>query len=102
MTLTIAEHGQHGHSIDPLDQGPTLPFAREYYSGVAAPRRPPPDDRDYIAMKNIAVVCTVYGKNSHADVIAGKFMRGFPTDDGVVAPQVKIVSMYIDQLSGEN
>ena len=53
-------------------------------------------------VKNIAVVCTVYGKNSHADVIAGKFMRGFPTDDGVVAPQVKIVSMYIDQLSGEN
>jgi len=35
-------------------------------------------------------------------VIVGKFLRGFPTDDGVVAPQVKVVSMYIDQLSGYN
>ena len=37
-------------------------------------------------VKRIAAVVTVYGKNSHADVIVGKFMRGFPTDEGVLAP----------------
>ena len=30
----------------------------------------------------------------------GKFLRGFPTDDGVIAPQVKVVSLYMDQISG--
>ena len=48
----------------------------------------------------IAAVVTTFFKNSHADVIVGKFLRGFPTDDGVVAPQVEIVSLYIDQVSG--
>ena len=36
------------------------------------------------AMMEVAVVTTVWSKNSHADVIAGKFLRGFPTDDGVM------------------
>lgn len=35
-------------------------------------------------------------------VIVGKFLRGFPTDDGVQAPQVRVVSMYIDQIAGYN
>ena len=29
----------------------------------------------------------------HWQVIVGKFMRGFPTDDGVITPQVKVVSL---------
>jgi len=35
-------------------------------------------------------------------VIVGKFLRGFPTDDGVQAPKVRVVSMYIDQIAGYN
>jgi hypothetical protein len=46
----------------------------------------------------VAAVVTVWSKNSHADVIVGKFLRGFPTDNGVVAPQVKVVSLYMDQV----
>ena len=46
----------------------------------------------------IAAVVTVWSKNSHADVIVGKFLRGFPTDDGVVAPSGKVVSLYMDQV----
>ena len=32
----------------------------------------------------------------------GKFIRGFPTDDGLIAPSVDIVSMYIDQVSDKD
>ena len=49
--------------------------------------------------KRIAAVVTTYFTNSHADVIVGKFLRGFPTDDGLLAAEVDIVSLYMDQLS---
>ena len=48
--------------------------------------------------KKIAAIVTVYSAPSHADMIVSKFARGFPLDDGVVEPQVDLVSMYIDQL----
>jgi hypothetical protein len=35
-------------------------------------------------MKRIAVVCTAYDPKLHADVIVSKFLRGFPTDDGIM------------------
>ena len=47
----------------------------------------------------IAAIVTEYRANSHADVIVTKFLEGFPTDDGVVAPEVDVVSMYMDQVS---
>jgi hypothetical protein len=45
-----------------------------------------------MAEVKIAAVGTVWSKNSHMDVIIGKFLRGFPTDDGVVAPTVRVVT----------
>ena len=48
--------------------------------------------------KKIAAIITTYYPHSHADVIVSKFLKGFPTDDGLLAPQVDIVSMYIDQI----
>jgi len=50
-------------------------------------------------MKKIAVVANCYHFNSHADVIVTKFLTGFPTDDGVIQPKVKIASLYVDQSS---
>lgn len=47
--------------------------------------------------KRIAAVVTVWFPLSHADVLVGKFLRGFPTDDGMEAPRVDVVSMYVDQ-----
>lgn len=46
----------------------------------------------------IAAIVTAYFPRSHADVIVTKFLKGFPTDDGLVPPEVDIVSMYLDQI----
>jgi hypothetical protein len=46
----------------------------------------------------IAAIITTYYPRSHADVIVGKFIQGFPTDEGLIAPQVDIVSIYMDQV----
>lgn len=45
----------------------------------------------------IAAIITEYRPNSHADVIVTKFLKGFPTDDGLIPPRVEIASMYVDQ-----
>ena len=48
--------------------------------------------------KKIAAVITEYRVPAHADVIVGKFIKGFPTDDGLVEPEVDIASLYLDQI----
>ena len=44
----------------------------------------------------IAAIITEYWPRSHADVMVTKFLKGFPTDDGLKEPRVEIASMYID------
>ena len=46
--------------------------------------------------KKIAAIITEYWPRSHADVMVTKFLKGFPTDDGLIEPRVEIASMYID------
>ncbi|MEE2753925.1 MAG: hypothetical protein VX910_08065, partial [Candidatus Latescibacterota bacterium] len=46
----------------------------------------------------IAAIVTVYYPRSHADVVVTKFLKGFPTDEGLLPPEVDIVSMYLDQI----
>ena len=48
--------------------------------------------------KKVAVIATSYFPGSHADVIVSKFLQGFPTDEGLLAPRTQVVSMYIDQI----
>jgi len=48
--------------------------------------------------KKIAAVVTTYHPRSHADVIVTKFMKGFPTDDGLIEPRVELASIYLDQI----
>ena len=49
--------------------------------------------------KKIAAIITEYFAGSHADVIVTKFLKGFPTDEGLIAPRVDLASLYIDQIS---
>ena len=47
--------------------------------------------------RRIAAILTEYRPNSHADVIVTKFLKGFPTDEGLMPPRTQIASLYIDQ-----
>jgi len=47
--------------------------------------------------KRIAIIANVWSAKCHANVIATKFFTGFPIDSGLVAPKVKVASIYIDQ-----
>lgn len=49
-------------------------------------------------LPTVAFVCNAYWNASHADVIGTKLFVGIPTDDGMVQPSIKIVSMYIAQI----
>jgi len=50
-----------------------------------------------MSRKKIAAIITEYRPKSHADVVVTKYLKGFPTDEGLFAPRVDLVSMYIDQ-----
>ena len=50
-------------------------------------------------MQRIAAIITEYFPRSHADVIVTKFLKVFPTDEGLIPPQVEIASMYVDQFA---
>ena len=46
----------------------------------------------------VAAIATIYYPKSHADVIATKFMKGMSTDEGLMSPEVDLVSLYIDHV----
>ena len=63
--------------------------------------RPAVDSREG-SMKRVAAVVTTWFPNSHAGVLVDKFVRGFPTDGGVLAPRMKLASLYIDQIHDQD
>jgi len=48
--------------------------------------------------KRIAAIVTEYRYNSHADVIVGRLVQGFMLNDQGARPNLKLVSLYTDQV----
>ncbi len=46
----------------------------------------------------VAIIATTWFPNSHAGVLATKFVTGFATDQGLVSPRTQVVSIYMDQV----
>jgi len=46
----------------------------------------------------VAAIVTTFFPESHAGVLVTKFLRGFPTDDGLIPPRTQVASLYIDQI----
>lgn len=52
--------------------------------------------------KKIAVISTVNFPGSHTDVLMTKFLKGFPTDAGLLPPRVEVASIYLDQFPDDD
>ena len=48
--------------------------------------------------KRIAAIVTTFFPNSHAGVLASKFLTGFATDEGLIEPRTRGASLYMDQV----
>ncbi len=44
----------------------------------------------------VAAIVTIYHPKAHADVIVTKSLKGMSTDEGFLAPEIDIVSIYLD------
>ena len=53
-------------------------------------------------MKRIAVIATVYRYLSHAQHLADRFLVGYPHDGQWHRPEMKVVSLYVDQKPPED
>ncbi|MBK9168167.1 MAG: hypothetical protein IPM24_11965 [Bryobacterales bacterium] len=52
--------------------------------------------------KRVAAIITEYRHMSHADVIVGRILNGYMTNNRRVEPRTEIVSMYTDQVPGND
>ena len=53
-------------------------------------------------IKKVAFITHIYRNSAHADVIGTKLFLGIPTDDGMITPQIKIASVYIEQIGAND
>ena len=51
--------------------------------------------------KSVAAIATVYHKNSHADVVISKILKGWK-HDGQAGPNLKLASLYVEQVGEDD
>jgi hypothetical protein len=62
----------------------------------------PPAAESGRAPVRIAILANVWNDKCHAHAIASKYFTGFPTDGGLLPPEVRVASIYIDQASSND
>src|SRR5437867_3569221 len=50
----------------------------------------------------MAAAVTVYTHNSHADLIIGRLLEGYNLEGGAPRPNLKLISLYIEQIDGRD
>jgi hypothetical protein len=71
-------------------------FAVGAAAGAVAPGRPA------AGRKTVAAIVTEYRRLSHADVICGRILQGYAPNGVPRSPRTRIVSMYTDQVPGND
>lgn len=56
------------------------------------------DSTDLASRPRIAGIATVVRKNSHADVIIGRLLRGYSLNDRQPRPDLRLTSLFVDQV----
>jgi hypothetical protein len=69
-----------------------------FASGLSIAQETKSGNVDQEALPNIAGVTTVLRKNSHAEVIIGRLVRGYSLDDQGPRPGLKLASLFTDQV----
>jgi hypothetical protein len=67
-------------------------------SGLCAAQEKQSGKADEKSLPNIAGVTTVLRKNSHAEVIIGRLVRGYALNDQGPRPGLKLASLFTDQV----
>jgi len=63
-------------------------------AAAAQPKRPADSPRKTV---RVAAVVTVFRRNSHAEMIAGRLIEGYNLDGKPPLPSLKLASLYVDQ-----
>ena len=83
-----------------LSLAPSLSFgaSREISSFFEADS----DSSDESDVKTVAFIANTYWNQSHADMMGTKIFLGYPMDEGLIKSKLKIVSVWIDQIKGND
>lgn len=72
--------------------------ATVFVTGQCNAQQPAGKPADESSYPKIAGIATVVRKNSHADVIIGRLLRGYSLNDQQPRPALRLASLFVDQI----